>query len=607
MSELQQQKLKNWHNEFNSQLIGQSIQDKDMAYWETLDFDKDKHAHSFYRPDFTIYKGNAGILLYLISCYKYSKKHIYLNLVQRNLNWLRRAVEDHDKNHFALYTGKTGLAYVLSTLYDLTLHPPLLKEATELVLKNKSSFTNHYSDDLLSGLAGNIIALAQIHTQSENKEIFKLLCSSIDDIINNVYLSIKGLKWRYRPNYIDSLCGLSHGAAGIGYALIEVGKCYNAHGLVWLGEQAFKYENQHFNEIDSSWPDLRIHPKKLENPQSVGSPHELMKGEKVNGWAHGSAGIAMTRLRAHYHLESISYLEQTEAILQAMQSVPRSALNYSLANGFGANAYLLAEAGYKLNKKEYTQSAYQIIEKAMMLKREKGYFPAGWDSCKADLSVFMGETGIAYSILKLISPYCSDHLVLPELKKNKNSQYSGCFPDIKNILRKISKRYFPKSYENIKFTSDITNEQEPYQLINNIRFEGDNNKTDDNFIIEKKKLDMEVSPVTFEFLSDNYQRIVNKLTFKAGKFQLSEYATIIELADEVKVLVKHRYGVEELRLEALSQAIIASINQGKYSFNSIAENILSKLDETQKIGQLKHIIKKQLKQLYLNGIIKQVE
>lgn len=610
LSQEQIQNLNNWLHNFNEQLIAQRITKEELTYWETLGTNPKNRSESYYTVDTTLYKGNGGIILYLLSMYEYAKEEKYLELAKQATEWLLQEVQNQEGHHFALYTGKTGVCYVLSEFYEVTHQSYYLETAVKLILQNQVHFIDHYSDDLLSGNAGNMLVIAQLYQQTGNAAILNLLLKCLDNLIDTVYLSQQGFKWRYRPNFIDSLCGLSHGAAGIGFVLTEMGNALNAPGLIWLGKQAFEYENQYYMPSSVSWPDFRIHPKKLEHPESVSETEKLMQGEEVSGWAHGSVGIALTRLRAFLYTGEETYRKQVEAVANHIIELSNESNNFSLTNGYGADAYLLACAGYHLNKDHYIIKAYKIIQRAMQIKAEYGYLPSGWDVRKPDLSVFMGETGLACCILQLLHPDKAGSVILPTLENREIVAIR--FLNQEEIIKKIFCKYFPQTTNQVNKLPAIPNGVTLYQFFKNlgneipISFFGEDSINKEIFDMEKRKMELEVRPCTFSFLSDCYKSILNKKVpfTENARFVLHEFT---ELRGSTCMLVKYRYGVLDFKLSPFSLALIKLLSKQAKTIYELSNELQQELTSARNDKEIRRLIIKQLNQLYINGIIRQVE
>jgi lantibiotic modifying enzyme len=150
-----------------------------------------------------------------------------------------------------------------------------------------------------------------------------------------------GGAWSWRsvngPREYD-LTGLSHGAAGIGLALAELGA---ATGTARFGEaarRAFAYEERWFDGRTGNWPDLRGFRK------GRGRPRRRLPCAEF--WCHGAAGIALSRLRAGALLDEPRYLldarlgrDTVRAWLARMHA--GGGANFSLCHGLAGNAEAL--------------------------------------------------------------------------------------------------------------------------------------------------------------------------------------------------------------------------------------------------------------------------
>lgn len=614
LSKEQVENLTEWLSRFNEQLTAQRITHDDAIYWKTLETDPKDRRKSYYTEDTTLYNGNGGIVLYLLSMYKYSGEIQYLTLAKQGAQRLLQTVQDQKNNHFDLYTGKTGLYYVLSELYDATAEHSYLETAVKQILQNEQHFRDHYSDDLLSGNAGNMLVLARLFKQTNEPGIKDLLLKCFDDLIDNIYLSKHGVKWRYRPNYIDSLCGLSHGAAGIGFVLIEIGQTLKASGVTWLGEQAFAYEDQYYMSESFTWPDFRIHPEKLAHPEAVTEPDKLMKGEEVAGWAHGSVGIALSRLRAYIHTGNQVYLGYVKAIADQVVSLSSDTINFSQTNGHGANAYFLACAGYNLDDKSYTNKSYEIIRSGIQLKSSYGYLPSGWDAGNPDLSIFMGETGFAVCILRLLSPETLGDVVLPSLRSTRPNApiHDIHFPDQKAIVHRLYNKYFPTTAKYVNKLPSLNQSLTVYAFFNalgsEISFDDNVSIREEVLHIEKNKMALEVRTPNFMFLSECYQRIhrIEPPFDTSAKFILNEFTELVETSNSNQLIVKYRYGVENFVLSPFTLMLIKRLNTAATidDLHRVLEERIGTADQNE---QIKTMIAEQLKQLYEHGMIRQVD
>src|SRR5208283_1656347 len=85
------------------------------------------------------------------------------------------------------------------------------------------------------------------------------------------------------------LTGMSHGASGIAFALLELHAATGRSQFLEAARGGFAYEDSLFDPKVGNWPDLRAagDPGTAPLPPSHGRT-----------WCHGAPGIALARLRA---------------------------------------------------------------------------------------------------------------------------------------------------------------------------------------------------------------------------------------------------------------------------------------------------------------------
>src|SRR4029453_1464936 len=77
------------------------------------------------------------------------------------------------------------------------------------------------------------------------------------------------------------LTGFSHGAAGIGWALVKLGLTTVDERFVDGGLAGFAYERGEYRPDPHNWPDHRV---------AAGDP-----AGRLCAWCHGAAGIGLAR------------------------------------------------------------------------------------------------------------------------------------------------------------------------------------------------------------------------------------------------------------------------------------------------------------------------
>jgi hypothetical protein len=214
---------------------------------------------------------------------------------------------------------------------------------------------------------------------------------------------------------IHSLCGLSHGASGLAFAFLELGRYYCNSAFYWLAQQAINYENFHFDSRKQNWPDYRRgmwtqndtseHQRHFNN----GSWNFFTKPADFFAWCHGAPGIGLTRLRAWQLLGDEEYFRDFERAVQKVREIDLTYnpnRTFTLCHGSCGNAELLLEGYRATGRKEYLEDAYRIAEFAIRQKEELGVYLSGYAQAgmQEDLSLFMGTAGIGYFFLRLLDP-----------------------------------------------------------------------------------------------------------------------------------------------------------------------------------------------------------
>jgi lantibiotic modifying enzyme len=203
-----------------------------------------------------------------------------------------------------------------------------------------------------------------------------------------------------------NLTGLSHGAAGVGVALLELHRAGGEAGFQAAADAAFAYERSLYDPQARNWPDLREHVLR-DWPADAAPPSTTL-------WCHGAPGIALSRLRAcelgdanGCEQEARVALETTATSLQ--RQFPAG--NYSLCHGLAGNAEILVEGASLLGEEAQTLArgvADAGIERYLETDTP---WPLGVHDGQTD-SLLLGRAGTAYFYLRLHDPAKPSLLIL---------------------------------------------------------------------------------------------------------------------------------------------------------------------------------------------------
>ena len=97
-----------------------------------------------------------------------------------------------------------------------------LQEIQKLCKKQQSE----HMIDIISGNAGGILALLDLYKLINEENLLKLSIILGNDLVDNAINEPYGWSWNYKKSGVanaqHNLTGFSHGAAGIGYSLLEL-------------------------------------------------------------------------------------------------------------------------------------------------------------------------------------------------------------------------------------------------------------------------------------------------------------------------------------------------------------------------------------------------
>ncbi len=298
--------------------------------------------------DATLYSGTAGIALFLGRLALASGE----NLFRRTADAARAHALAHLPDHSAgLYCGAIG---ILSTFHD--------GDSSALLESAAQPVTGQY--DIMYGAAGSIQALLA-HGRAD------LAALNGDFLIS-------------APP--PTLTGYSHGAAGIATALLDLYSATRESRYRDAALAALAWENSHYDPHQNNWPDFRTSERDF-----------------LSVWCHGSAGIALSRLRAWQILKEPWLLDEARRALSQFSAlcIP----SWCLCHGQAGNLDILLTASEILGEPQYRELAAEQAHEAIDLHLHRGRaWPPAMDGVDISPSLMLGLAGIGHFFLRLACP-----------------------------------------------------------------------------------------------------------------------------------------------------------------------------------------------------------
>jgi lantibiotic modifying enzyme len=372
-----------------------------------------------------IYEGTSGIAIFLSDLYiQGNNKHDeYRRTAEGAINQALSRLDDLSQiPRFGLFSGQVGVAYAATIIGKKFDNQELIESALQIVQRLGNDKREDHLLDIISGVAGAIPALLKIHEITNDNKALVLAMDLGEKLISAAVKEPYGWSWDYKGSGLRSashnLTGFSHGAAGIGYALMELYNITGKKEWLYATESAFQYENHWFSDHNENWPDFRLDDENDNYQQNAA--FTILKQEKKEenlkfavAWCHGAPGIALSRLRAYQLLKNERYLKDIRAALRTTMQVVKGIgdkdtsiqhSNFSLCHGLAGIGEILLYAGQVLNDETYKSLAIDIGRYGIE-KYAKQSLPWPCDARIGEtLGLMIGISGIGNFYLRLSHP-----------------------------------------------------------------------------------------------------------------------------------------------------------------------------------------------------------
>jgi lantibiotic modifying enzyme len=310
------------------------------------------------------------------------------------------AMPPGDRDGF--HGGSLGVAWAAARTAELLRVEELHAGAGVVLTEARPTPRDYRCPDVILGSAGALVALLALADTLDDPALVRDALATGEELIDGATVTRHGWSWatpgrRYRPH----LCGLSHGAAGIGWALLELFAATGDERFGAGANGAFDYERSWLDMRSGTWPDLRIGGQRRGTARRIASP-------AVGTWCHGEGGIALTRLRAIDVLGGAACANDAEVALEATRRDLAGRLPYeiddlTLCHGAaGAGDVLLC--GSAALGERWRNAAELATELGRVALERHGATDEDWPCGMAGGTtpgLFRGLSGIAWWFLRL--------------------------------------------------------------------------------------------------------------------------------------------------------------------------------------------------------------
>ena len=308
------------------------------------------------------------------------------------------------------HAGSLGIAWAAVRAAELLQADELREGARTVIAEARPPAAPDRCPDVILGSAGAVLALLALADECDDPALVEAAIATGAELTRRATITDHGWSWadpsrRYRGH----LCGLSHGAAGIGWALLELFAVTRDERFRAGAEGAFAYERSWLDADSGTWPDLRAGGRRRGTARAFASP-------ATGTWCHGEGGIALSRLRAAAVLGPHPYRHEAELALettrrQLARAHPSETQDFTLCHGAAGAADVLLCGAAALGRAP--EPARQLGLAALELHGDgRGRWPCGAGAGTTP-ALFRGLSGIAWWLLRLHAPAIPSALTLP--------------------------------------------------------------------------------------------------------------------------------------------------------------------------------------------------
>lgn len=366
--------------------------------WISINVVGEKESEWSIKPIGTsIYEGLCGIALYFAHLAKITNRQDFLEIAKKVLIPLKKQLkierQSYKNSEIGAYAGDASLIYTLLNLAKMWNDDKLLIEIIDMLkyLEPQIEYDENY--DIISGSAGCIIVLLKLYKETKEHYALDLAIKCGEKLLKESMNIDGGLGWQPKVAS-NALAGFSHGAAGISWALYNLGEVSGIDKFTKAGHKALMFERSLFCEERGNWADRRAFDGVV-NEDLV-----------PVAWCHGAPGVLLGRLLTRPYIKSKEELESIDKEINiALDTTTKYGFGRSdcLCHGDLGNIEILNYASQCLGRddlKDLTTNYSRIVVDRILNQQ----WQCGLPHQKDVPGGMLGIAGIGLSLLKLYDP-----------------------------------------------------------------------------------------------------------------------------------------------------------------------------------------------------------
>jgi len=389
------------------QIDRSAFQDEASISWLGLNWLQDSNVAQLTPLGPDLYDGLGGIALFLAAYQNQFSDEKSMHMLRKIINGLREQIYSSTSSRWARGLGIGGASGLGSVIYAITSIAALLcdKEILEDAITASKLMTNELIEadkglDIISGSAGAILCLLALYRQTKSPAVLHKAVLCGEHLLNSPRFGEEGRRsWIGLGIGNTPLNGMSHGAAGFGYAMTSLYQLTHRQDFADAANECLAYEEANYDEKSHNWPDYREYDD--------GKPLARFTCQ----WCHGASGIGLARIgqvKSGFTL-NLAIADIENASKCAEDTWPNS--TDTLCCGTLGSIEFLSEAGRLLNEEKLSSLAATRLSEIIATQQQEGKYALGAGGSQFNLGLFRGLSGIGYTLLRNLNPKLPNVLI----------------------------------------------------------------------------------------------------------------------------------------------------------------------------------------------------
>ncbi|WP_027087444.1 type 2 lanthipeptide synthetase LanM family protein [Cohnella panacarvi] len=370
----------------------------DSPIWIVAGIEPYLPSFRFHPMGYGLYDGILGVSLFLMAAGRKLGDDEFAELSMRLADPVRRMVRSKMTSSRTLGIGSAygwgSIVYGLTRLKRLSDDRTLLEEAVQAArFITPERIACDDALDMMYGSAGVIASLLTLYDEVGQEWLLELARCAGERLLHVHKPTHTGHRAWFVGEHQYALTGLSHGTAGIAYALFRLYAATGMERFKEAAEEGLRYETAVFHTERHNWPDYRGY-----------RPYEPLRF--MNSWCHGATGIGLARLGSLSCYRTASMVKDVEEAILAVTREPLASADHICCGNLGRVEMLIA-AAQTLNRPDLTAIAHHQVTSALyghadaLGSRFAHHSLAALPNGALDIGFYRGISGIGYTLLRL--------------------------------------------------------------------------------------------------------------------------------------------------------------------------------------------------------------